>query len=74
MAKSRLDKHNLPETTDFYMLDLIRFRSLSDKIAKDFEVHHESPQVLLIMNGNCVYDESHSGIRMDEITEQIELN
>lgn len=35
-----------------------------------FEVHHESPQVLLIKNGECVYDESHSGIDMTEIVEQ----
>jgi len=33
-------------------------------------VSHESPQVLLIKNGNCVYDESHGGIQMEEIEEQ----
>ncbi len=31
---------------------------------------HESPQVLLIRNGACVYDESHNGISMEEIVEQ----
>jgi bacillithiol system protein YtxJ len=30
-------------------------------------VRHESPQVLIIKKGECVYDESHSAIRMDEI-------
>ena len=74
MALSRLERNEQPETGDFYFLDLIKYRSLSNKIAEDFEVSHESPQILLIKNTECVYDESHSGIQMDEITEQIALN
>jgi len=74
MVKSRLDRNIQPEDSDFYFLDLIRYRSISDKIAEDFAVSHESPQVLLIRNTECVYEESHSGIDMDEIAEQIALN
>lgn len=74
MAKSRLERNGQPETGDFYFLDLIKYRMLSNKIAEDFAVTHESPQVLLIKNAECVYDESHSGIQMDEIAEQIALN
>ena len=36
----------------------------------EFSVFHESPQVILIKNGECSYDESHSGINMDDIKEQ----
>jgi bacillithiol system protein YtxJ len=74
MAKSRLERNVQPDSGDFYFLDLIKHRSLSDKIAEDFAVSHESPQILLIKNAECVYEESHSGIRMDEIAEQIALN
>lgn len=74
MAKSRLERKQQPDASDFYFLDLIRFRSLSDKISEDFSVFHESPQVLIIKNTACVYDESHSGIDMDEIAEQIKVN
>lgn len=74
MALSRLERNEQPETGDFYFLDLIKHRTLSNKIAEDFAIMHESPQVLLIKNAECVYDESHSGIQMDEITEQIALN
>ena len=74
MAKSRLERELQPEATDFYYLDLIKFRSLSDKIAEDFAVNHESPQVLLIKNSECVYEESHNGIDMAEIAEQILVN
>jgi bacillithiol system protein YtxJ len=74
MAKSRLERTEQPETSDFYFLDLVKYRALSDKIAEDFTVSHESPQVLLIKNTECVYEESHSGIQMDDIIEQIALN
>lgn len=67
MAKSRLDRNEQPQDLDFYYLDIINHRNISNKIAQEFEVHHQSPQVLIINDGQCVYDESHSGIHMDEI-------
>ena len=67
MVKSRLDKGTVPTDIDFYYLDLISYRALSNKIAEDLKVHHESPQILLIKNGECVYDESHTAIRMMDI-------
>jgi bacillithiol system protein YtxJ len=70
MAKNRLERAAAPGHIDFHFLDLIAYRSLSGKIAETFSVNHESPQVLLIRNGQCVYDESHSGISMDEIIEK----
>ncbi|MBK8610749.1 MAG: bacillithiol system redox-active protein YtxJ [Chitinophagaceae bacterium] len=74
MAKTRLERSQQPTTGDFYFLDLIRYRSLSNTIAEEFNVNHESPQVLLIKDGNCVYEESHSGINMNEIATQLALN
>lgn len=71
VAKNRLEKNVPPAGIDFYYLDLIKHRNISQKIAADFEVFHESPQVLLIHNGECKYDESHSGITMNEIAEQV---
>ena len=70
LAKSRLEKGTAPEGIDFYYLDLIAYRSISNRVAEEFKVNHESPQVLLIRNGDCVYEESHIGIQMDEIIEQ----
>lgn len=74
MAKSRLERGEQPGNSDFYFLDLIRYRSISDQIAQDFAVTHESPQLLLIKNTECVYEESHSGIHMDELIEQMALS
>lgn len=73
MARNRLDKNEFPEGIDFYFLDIINHRNISNKIAQDFQVHHESPQILLINKGTCVYNESHSGIQMDEIKAYAEI-
>ncbi len=70
MAKGRLERSIAPEGVSFYYLDLIRYRNISNKIAEVFSVHHESPQVLIIRNGSCVYDDSHNGISMEEIIGQ----
>lgn len=70
MAKMRLEREEEPEGIKFYYLDLLSYRTISNKIADEFHVVHESPQVLLIKNGECVYEESHNGIAMEEIAEQ----
>jgi bacillithiol system protein YtxJ len=70
MVLSRLERSVHPGGIDFYFLDLIKYRHISNKIAEDFAIYHESPQVLLIKNGECVYDESHYAISMDDISEQ----
>lgn len=74
MAKARLERSKQPENMDFYFLDLINFRTLSNKLSEVFDVWHESPQVLLIKNGKCVYDESHTAIRMEDILKQANLS
>ncbi len=71
MAKNRLEREIPAANTLFYYLDLIRYRPISNKIAEDFHVHHESPQILLIKNGECIYEESHNGISMADIADQL---
>lgn len=69
MAKARLERADALTGIDFYYLDLLQYRNISNEVAEIFSVHHESPQILLIKNGECVYDESHNGISMHEIAE-----
>jgi bacillithiol system protein YtxJ len=68
MAKKRfeLDWEDLPEDMPLYFLDLITYRDLSKQVAEIFQVHHESPQLLLIKDGECVLDQSHGQISVDE--------
>jgi len=51
----------------WYFLDLLRHRDISNAIANRYGIEHESPQVLIIRNGQCVYHASHSEIRYDEM-------
>jgi bacillithiol system protein YtxJ len=73
MALGRLERAGLAAHVDWYLLDLIAHRNLSAQIAETFDVWHESPQVLLIQHGECRFDESHMGINMAEILEQVSV-
>ncbi len=70
VALSRLEKAGPAADIDFYFLDLLAHRSLSNLVAGTFHVAHESPQVLLIRNRECIYDESHLAITMKEIIDE----
>jgi bacillithiol system protein YtxJ len=69
-ALNRLERKWKAEETAHikpYFLDLISFRETSEIIAREFDVDHESPQVLIIENGEAVYDLSHFDIDYDKI-------
>ena len=61
----------IPKDTPLYFLDLISHRDISSLIADTFQIHHESPQALLIKDGECILDLSHGEISADEIAESI---
>ncbi len=69
MAKSRFEKYWDFDDKEIqsYFLDLLSFRFLSNEIAERFNVYHESPQLLLIRNGECIYDASHLDISVAEL-------
>jgi bacillithiol system protein YtxJ len=73
MALNRLKSLN-PEvlgTADFYYLDLIAHRDVSNYIAEKLEVHHESPQIVIVRDGECTYDASHMEIDANELISEI---
>lgn len=65
VAKTRVETYGSEISTwaDLYLLNLIEYRNISNRIAEKFKVNHESPQVLLIENGECIYNESHLAIK-----------
>ena len=73
MAKRRfeLDWESLPADMPLYFLDLIRYREISNQVAQQFQVHHESPQLLLIKDGECILDQSHGQISVEETMSEI---
>ncbi len=58
--------------TTVYLLDLLSHRNISHEISRQFDVPHESPQVLLIQNKQSVYDSSHFDINYLSIQKEIE--
>lgn len=56
----------LPAETSVYILDLLANRNISDAIAERFNVEHESPQLLLIKDGQCIYNQSLYNISAEE--------
>ena len=56
-----------------YFLDLLSLRQISDEIASMYGVQHESPQVLIVKDGKCVFSASHNLISMRGIRESLGL-
>lgn len=55
-------------TFDLYYLDLIGYRDVSNEIAQQFQVIHESPQLLVIKNGAVIEHHSHGAINDLDLT------
>jgi len=61
---------NLAEIIPFY-LDLIANREVSNQIEDQLQVEHQSPQMLLIRNGKCIFSETHQAIRLQNALDLI---
>lgn len=60
-----------PEEAEFFYLDLIAHRDISNRISMDLGVHHESPQLILIHQGTATYHSSHSSISVDDLRKSL---
>ncbi|CAA6798745.1 MAG: Pyridoxamine 5'-phosphate oxidase (EC [uncultured Aureispira sp.] len=54
---------------DAYYLDLIAHRDVSNSIAEQLEVQHQSPQMVLVKDGKAIYNASHGSIDVDAMGE-----
>ncbi|HSZ26443.1 MAG TPA: bacillithiol system redox-active protein YtxJ [Cytophagaceae bacterium] len=54
-----------------FYLDLIKYRGVSNKIQNIFHIEHQSPQILVIKDGQCVYNASHIEINYKDIREWV---
>ena len=68
-AKERLQAGNdlLIDKADFNYLDLLTYRSISNFIASELSVIHQSPQIIVLKNKEVVYRSSHHSIQAAEI-------
>lgn|SRR5574343_1080518 len=72
MAKDRIERQwkediGLP----FYYLDLLKYRDISNAIASETSVEHQSPQLLFISGGKCLYSATHGEINIPSLTDFI---
>ena len=51
----------------FYYLDLLNNRDISNQIAQIFSVVHQSPQIVVIENGQVIHHASHDNIDLSLI-------
>ena len=63
-AKQNLDSVPLEEWSemDRSMVEVVRFRPISQYIAQKTSIRHESPQVLVIVNEEVIFHTSHSEV------------
>ncbi len=54
-----------------YYLDLIRYRELSNTISMRYSIEHESPQIIIIKEGKCIYHASHSDVSLHKALNKI---
>lgn len=59
------------DKAQFYYLDLLNHRDVSNAIAEKLGVVHQSPQMILVNQGKAIYDASHHSIKVDSIKERI---
>lgn len=55
----------------FYIVDVIENRAVSRFVSETFSITHESPQVLIVKDGKCLYDVSHESIYLKDIVSRI---
>ena len=69
-AKAKVERQwpdaSLPADATIYYLDLLKHRPISGQIASELDVEHQSPQLLLVQDGQVRYHASHMGIRLSE--------
>lgn len=55
------------EQMDWYLLDLLSFREVSNEITSRYNVVHQSPQIVVIKNGKAIYTASHDDIVFEDL-------
>jgi bacillithiol system protein YtxJ len=53
----------------WHLVDVVGHRDLSQKIAQETNIIHESPQILIISKAQCIYNASHESISYEKVLE-----
>ena len=66
----RFEKQTNPPTdqTNFYLLNVIQHRNISNEISQQLSIEHESPQLIIIKNREVIAHDSHYDILNMDLT------
>lgn len=53
-----------PQALDFYYLDLLQNRAISNQIAAELGITHQSPQLIVLKDGKPIFHTSHHRISL----------
>lgn len=67
LSKFENAAENSTKDASYYFLDLIAHRDISNAIAENLNVNHQSPQLLVLENGVVVKNASHNDATFDLI-------
>jgi bacillithiol system protein YtxJ len=65
----RFQKKCCPEHIDFHFLEVMVHASISEKLSKTFKVANHSPQILLIKDGECIFQDNGTKASFEDIME-----
>ena len=64
---------NTDKPLKFYYLDLLKYRSISNAVASKLNVHHQSPQLILVHDGQVAFTTSHHKIKANILEDSLSL-
>lgn len=72
-AKNSIEKISGEDASgaEFHMVDVIQERSISKYIAEKTGITHESPQMLILKDGEVIWHASHFNVKLENLLEQI---
>lgn len=65
------DWQSSPEEIGFYYLDLLAYRPISNLVAQQLGVMHQSPQIIVLKDGKAVANASHAYATYDFVMRAI---
>lgn len=65
------ESYDMDLDIDLYFLTIQSYRDVSNAIEDKFEVRHESPQLLILKNGEVVFHTSHGAISDTDFTKYL---
>lgn len=57
----------LSPQADLYLLDLLKYRRLSDQVSERLGIVHHSPQLIVLKEGKLVHHASHEAISAETL-------